>query len=192
MTRRHVLLTPDNEHNKVFRDVPIIGFHKTKNLKDTLKTSKIPQIKNKGWCGKKSRCEICKHIAPTKNFISYTTNGKFEIRPENLNFRSKNVVYLISRKTFHKQYTGSSEEFRVSFNDCRCARRNYRKNMEVKQDSFHAHFADGVLSGEDDWELRFIDHSDSTEDRRKRESFCQHEFNNFQPNVLNEREVALF
>ena len=43
--------------------------------------------------------------------------------------------------------------------------------MKVKQESFHAHFADGVHSGEGEWEVRLTDQSDNTEDRRKRESF---------------------
>ena len=111
--------------------------------------------------------------------------------PENLNCRSENVVYLTSWKTCHKQYTGSSEEFRARFNNYRCAHRNYCKNMKVKQESFHAHVADGVRSGEGDWEVRLINQSDSTEDLRKGESFWQHEFNTFQPNGLNELEVAL-
>ena len=156
--------------------------------------SKIPQIKNKGWCGpcEGPRCKICKHTVPTRNFTSSTTKRTYEIRPENLNCRSKNVVYLISCKTCHKQYTGSSEEFRARFNNYRCAHRNYCKNRKVKQESFHAHFADGAHSGEGDWEVRLIDQSDSTEDLRKRESFWQHELDTFQPNGLNEREVALF
>ena len=70
--------------------------------------------------------------------------------------------------------------------------RNYCKNVKVKQESFHGHLADDVHSGEGDWEVILIDQSDSTEDRRKRGSFWQHELNTFQPNVLNEREVALF
>ena len=64
--------------------------------------------------------------------------------------------------------------------------------MKVKQGTFHAHFADGVQSCESDWEVRLIDQSDSTKDLRKRESFWQHELDTFQPNGLNEREVALF
>ena len=59
-------------------------------------------------------------------------------------------------------------------------------------ESFQAHFADGVCSGEVDWEVRLIDQSDSTEDLRKRESFWQYELDTCQPNGLNEREVALF
>ena len=36
MTRIHLLLTPDNKHNKVFRDISIIGFRRAKSLKDIL------------------------------------------------------------------------------------------------------------------------------------------------------------
>ena len=51
MTRIHLLLTPDNEHNKVFRDVPMIWFRRAKSLEDIHVRKKILQIKNKGWCG---------------------------------------------------------------------------------------------------------------------------------------------
>ena len=102
-----------------------------------------------------------------------------KIRPENPNCRYKNVVDLISCRTCHKQYTGSSEVFRARFNNYRCAHRNYHKNMKVKQESFHAHFADGVHSGEGDWEVRLIDQSDNTEDLRMRESFWQYELDIF-------------
>ena len=173
MTRIHLLLTPDNEHNKVFRDVPIIGFRRARSLKDILARAKVPQIKNKGWCGpcKGPRCEICKHIAPTRNFTSSTTKHTYKIRPENQNFRSENVVYLISCKTCHKQFTGSLQEFRARFHNYRCKHCNYCKNRKVKQESFHTHFADGPHSSEGDWEVRLIDQSDSTKDLRKRESF---------------------
>ena len=195
MTRIHLLLTPDNEHNKVFRDVPIIGFRRAKSLKDILVRAKVPQIKNKGWCGpcKGPRCEIWKHIVPTRNFTSSATKRTYEIRPENLNCRSENVDYLISCKTCHKKYTGSSEEFRVRLNNYWCAHRNYCKNRKVKQESFRPRFADSAYSGEGDWELKPVDQSDSTEDLRKRGSFWQHVLDTFQSNGLNEREVvALF
>ena len=182
MTRIQLLLTPDNEHNKVFRDVPIIGFRRAKSLKDILVKAKTPQIKSKGWCGpcKRPRCKICKHIVRTRSFTSSTTKRTYEIRPENLNWRSKNAVCLKSYKTCHKQYTGSSEKSRPRFSNYRCAQ------------SFHAHFANGAHSCESDWEVRLVDQSESTENRRKRESFRQRELGTFQPNVLNEHEVALF
>ena len=136
MTRIHLLLTPDNEHNEVFRDVLVIGFRRAKSLNHIFVRAKVPQIRNKGWCGpfKGPRCHICKHFAPTRNFTSSAPKLTCEIRPENLNCRSKNVVYLISCKTYHKTYTGSSEEFRARFNNYGCALRNYRKNMKVTQE----------------------------------------------------------
>ena len=77
--------------------------------------AKISHIKHEGCCGpyKGLKCEICKHIVLTRNFTSFTTKHTYEIRPENLNCRSKNLVYLIFYKLCHKQYTGSSDEFKV-------------------------------------------------------------------------------
>ena len=62
----------------------------------------------------------------------------------------------------------------------------------MKQESFNVHFAEADHNGEEDWEVKLIDQTDNVEDLRKRESFWQHELENFQPNRLNEREVALF
>ena len=95
----------------------------------------ISHFKNKGCCGpfKRSRCENCKHIVPTKNFILFTTKLIYKIRPENLNCAFKNAVCFISCKTCHKQYIGSSERFSARFNNYRCAHRNYRKIVKAKK-----------------------------------------------------------
>ena len=66
------------------------------------------------------------------------------------------------------------------------------KKKKVKQEPFNAHFAEANLNGEEDWEVRLIDQTENVEDLRKRKSFWQHELETFQPNGLNEREVALF
>ena len=42
-----------------------------------------------------------------------------------------------------------------------------------------SHFADGVHSGEGDWEVKPINQSDITEDLRRRVSFWQHELGTF-------------
>ena len=161
-------------------DALIIEFPGAKSLIDILVRAKIPQIK-KCWCSpcKVPRCKNYKHIVPARNFKSFIAKDTYEITPENLNCSSKNVVYLIPCKTFHKQYAGIWEEFKVRFNNYKCAHHDCRKNMKVKQELFQDHFEDGVLSGEGDWEVRLIDPSESTEDLRKRESFWQHEINIF-------------
>ena len=64
MSFLHLLLTTDQEDQKVFHKVPIIGFRRAKSLKDILVGAKVPPVqKNEGFCGpcKKSRCEICEH-----------------------------------------------------------------------------------------------------------------------------------
>ena len=195
LSKIHLLLTPDKEHNKVFEKVPIIGFRRAKSLKDILVRAKVPSLEKKGGfcrpCGG-SRCEICKRIVSTNTFQSTTTKRSYLVRPENLNCSSKNVIYLFTCKTCQKQSTGSTEDFRLRFNNYRCSHRNFLKNQKVKQESFHAHYEGQDHNGENDWEVRLIDQSDSVEDLRKRESFWQNELETFQPDGLNERDVPLF
>ena len=157
--------------------------------------AKVPPPKTeKGFCGlcNKPRCEICKHITKTQQFESPSTKRVYSIRTQNLNSATKNVVYLFTCKTCHEQYTGSTEEFRSRFNNYRCSHRNFLRNKKVKQESFHDHFAEGLHQGESDWEVRLIDQGVSADDVRRRESYWPHELDTFQPNGLNEREVALF
>ena len=54
-----------------------------------------------------------------------------------------------------------------------------RKNVKVKQESFHTHFDDGVQSGEGNRELRLTDQSYSTEDLGKKELFWEHGLDTF-------------
>ena len=157
--------------------------------------AKVPPLKTeKGFCGpcNKPRCEICKHTTKTDQFESSSTKRIYSIRPQNLNCASKNVVYLFTCKTCHKPYTGSTEEFRSRCNNYRGSHRNFLKNKKVKQESFHAHFTEGLHQGESDWGVRLIDQRFSVDDVRRRKSYWQHERDTFQPNGLNERQVPLF
>ena len=146
------------------KDVHIIGFFRAEKFKDILVRAKLPQIKSKHWCRpcKVCRCQIWKYIIPTRNFTSFSTKRTYEIRPENIYCRYKNVVYFISCKTCHKQYTESSTEFRAKFHSCKWTHRNCLKSMKVKQELFLTRLADGFLSG---------DQSNKTEYLRKRYHF---------------------
>ena len=190
----HLLLTPDKEHQRVFDKVPMIGFRRGKSLKDMLVRAKVPPLqKQRGFCGPcdKTRCRLCDIIVKTDSFKSFSSNKTYKIQPENLNCDSKNVVYLISCKTCQKQYVGSTEEFRARFNNYKCAHRNFKKGKKTLQETFHAHFEMQDHNGECDWEVRIIDHCDTVEELRKRESFWQYELDTFQPNGLNEKEVSV-
>ena len=137
LSKIHLLLTPDREHKKVFENIPIIGFKKGNSSKDILVKARVPPFKTQeGFCGpcNKPRREICKHITETHQFESSSTKRIYLIRPQNLNCALKNVVYLFTCKTCHKQYAGSTEEFRSRFNNYRCSHRNFLKNKKVKQE----------------------------------------------------------
>ena len=97
----YLLLTPDREHQKVFEKVPIIGFRRAKCLKDIFVRAKVaPLEKKKGCCGSCGgiRCEIYNHFVTTKTFGSLSTQRENCIKPDNLNCRSSDVVYLFSCK----------------------------------------------------------------------------------------------
>ena len=52
MSFLHLLLTPDQEHRKVFHKVPIVSFRRAKSLKDILVRAKVSSLqKNEGFCG---------------------------------------------------------------------------------------------------------------------------------------------
>ena len=111
----------------------IIGFKKGKSLKDVLVRTKVPPLKTeKGFCGpcNKPRCGIFKYITKTHQFESSSTKIIYSIRPQNLNWVSKNVVYFFTCKTCHKQYTGSTELLRSRFDNQRCLHRNFFRNKK--------------------------------------------------------------
>ena len=101
------------------------------------------------------------------------------IRPHNLNCASKNVVYFFTCKTCHKQYTGSTKEFRSRFNNYSCSHMNFLRNKKVKQVSFHALFTEGLHQRERDREVRLIDQGVSVDDLRRRESYWQYKLETF-------------
>ena len=161
-----LLLTPDREHGKVFERIPIVEFRKAKSLKDIFVRGNAATLeKKKGSCRScgSSRCEICKHAVTTETFRSCSSQREYCIKPDNLNCRSNNVVYLFSCKTCSKQYTGSTESFRSRVNHYKSAHRNF-----IKQASFHVHFENGKHHGMTDWEITLIDQAESVGDLRRR------------------------
>ena len=125
-------------------------------------------------------------------YLLFSTQREYCIKPDNLNWRSNNVVYLFSCKTCSKQYAGGTESSRSRFNNYKSAHRNFSKGNSVKQVPFHAHFEDDKHHGMSDWESTLVNQAESVDDLRRRESFWQYELDSFQSNGLNERDVILF
>ena len=53
-------------------------------------------------------CEICQHLVTTETFRSFSTQGEYSIKRNNLNCDSSKIVYLLPCKACSKQYTGST------------------------------------------------------------------------------------
>ena len=47
MSFLHLLITPEQEQQKVFHKVPIIGFQRAKSLEDILVRAKVPSVKKR-------------------------------------------------------------------------------------------------------------------------------------------------
>ena len=190
----HLLLTPDQEHRRVFKDIPVIGFKRGKSLKDHLVRAKLPKLEPKASegcvkCGKK-RCGVCKHLKQTDKFTS-RDGTTYSIRaPSSLNCDSDHVVYLAQCKKCNIQYVGSTvTPFRYRFNNYRNAHNRFIANKTTFQATFHSHFAQKDHKGLEDLEFILIDHGINKGSVRKRESFWQFKLNTFTPQGLNERKV---
>ena len=192
--KAHSILAFDKVHQKVFQDVPLVGFRKGKSLKDMLVRAKVPTLgdDNKGQSepclGK--RCGVCPSVKNTSEFAS--RNGKtYNIRGSTMNCSSSNVVYILRCKTCGIQYVGScTTPFRTRFSNYKSCNK-YHKDKTVPQQELQEHFDLPGHSGFANFEYTLIDQGNSLEDVRKRERFWQYKLNTFLPHGLNDREVVV-
>ena len=63
----HLLLDPDREHKKVFPNVPVVGFHNGRSLKNYLVRAILPRTNEIGRCEPcgKETCLVCNSIRTT-------------------------------------------------------------------------------------------------------------------------------
>ena len=123
----HLLLTLNEEHRRVFHNVPIVGFKRCKSLKDILVRARLP-TENKGpgescTCGE--RCGVCSFVKHSQMFTDKSGQTSYKIRGDKLHCNSKNVVYMVQCKTCLKQYVGSTcTKFRMRFHNINPASEN--------------------------------------------------------------------
>ena len=81
LSKMHLLLTPDAEHQSVFPSLSVVGFKRGKSRIDFLVREKLPQVKAKEGCLGKcdgKRCGVCNYISETSTFKD-GHGGKFTI-----------------------------------------------------------------------------------------------------------------
>ena len=203
LKRIHLLLTSDREHEKVFPEVPIVGFRRAKSLKEHLVRAKLPSLTQGTGCGKcgGSRCDVCNYIEASHTFSDKNGARIFDIRKGVLNCNSTNVIYLMQCKVCALQYVGSTiNKFRYRFNNYKSKHTQYRYKFSnstlqtgnlIQQASFHSHFCQSDHNGLSDWSVKLIDQAHDEGSLRRQESFWQHKLKTFSPDGLNEKEVPL-
>ena len=101
---------PDEEHQKVFPNVPIVGFCNGKSLKDHLGRASLPilnQTLGNESCGKRN-CQVCKFIVNADKFSPIATDETFKINKGPLNCNSKKDIYLSESKKCKNLYVGKA------------------------------------------------------------------------------------
>ena len=194
----HVILDCDEDHKKVFPEVPIIGFKNNKNLKSHLVRATLPDINEVGRCepcgGKIPPCQLCNNMKNTSTFKSKHSNDVYQIK-KNFNCNSKMVVYLIECRVCRKQYNGSTvTNFRARANNYKSTHHNFRKeqilsNQARNQKRFHEHYLQYEHNGICDWEITIIDHAETVNSLRQKELYCYHKLKTYAPFGLNECDV---
>ena len=194
----HVILACDEDHKKVFPEVPIIGFKNNKNLKSHLVRVTLPDINEVGRyepCGgKRPPCQLCNNMKNTSTFESKHSNEVYQTK-KNFNFNSKMVVYLIECRVCRKQYNGSTvTKFRARANNYKSTHRNFRKeqmlsNQARNQKRFHEHYLQGEHNGICDWEITIINHAETVKSLMQKELYWYQKLKTYAPFGLNERDV---
>ena len=87
----HILLTPDQEHKKVFQNILVVGFRNGKSLKDHLVRAKSPNVEITGRsesCGE-GNCQVCDFICNTDTFSTKACGEILRIQNGTLNCDSR-------------------------------------------------------------------------------------------------------
>ena len=104
-------LQSDEEHERVFSEIPLVAFRRPKDLSDSLVRALVTEIQQNPGCrgchGDK-RCQCCNIIVESTTFTSTSTGRTFQIRANDLHCNSEGVVYLIECKKCHIQNVGST------------------------------------------------------------------------------------
>ena len=101
----------DEDHKKIFPEVPTIGFKNNKNLKSHLVRAALPDINEVRRCepcgGKRPSSKFSSNMENTITFKSKHLNEVYQTK-KNFNCNSKMVIYLIEFRVCRMQYNGST------------------------------------------------------------------------------------
>ena len=173
LKKHHNILIQSDRLKGIFTEPPRVVYRRSRNLRDTLTSSKINKRSNYGGCQpcSKPRCKVCPHMTSSHSVTSSASNFSLRINGD-FTCDSANVIYMLECSTCRKQYIGQTEtSFRLRFNNHRAHASNLphlplSKHVQMPGHSFEKIKATILQSG-------FKTHHD----REVRESYLINKFN---------------
>ena len=207
LNNNQYLLQRNEEHRKVFAEVPRVSFRKPKCLQDILVRAKLKAVVelNNGCesCVRcRSDCAVGDLLDPSTTFSAKGENRIYDIRVGPLHCKSDKVIYLLECKTCFVQYVGKSwPEFRARANNYKTKYRKYIERRDagtlnvgkpIPQASLFEHFAQDDHHGISDWSFKLIDQATNRGQLLDKELFWQYQLNVFTPDGLNVRDAPAY
>ena len=176
MEELHILLIPNKEHNKVFPNVPVIGFRNCKSPKYYFVGVTLPILNETGRCepcGNKI-CLVWDAVITATTFTTEAFQGTFKIQCGPLNCYPEKVLYLKANFVIGLIVINLNIE---------CLERVIEKfrNYFVNQKLFHTHYRNFILTITIETYAQL----------KERETFWQHGLRTFYPIGLYEKEEYL-
>ena len=186
----HVILAYADEHEKVFPDIPMIGFKNNKNLKAHLVRSQLPGLDEVGRsnpCGGiRPPCHLRENMKDKCNFKSTHLNDTHKTNKK-YNCNSKMAVYLIERNICGEQDTGSTKtKLKSRGNNYKCTPRKFMNKeavptLALKQKCFHEHYCSDRHDDVEDRINTLIDNADTLKELRRKELYWMHRLKTYAP-----------
>ena len=189
---KHFHILQSSERLKeIFKEPPIVAFRKPKSLKQFLVRAKVNKESEVSSNDKTSlgcfklhnkNCKLCQRLVQSDNFSSSVTGRTYKIKDE-INCKSKGVIYLITCGDCHKQYIG---ETGTAFST-----RHYGHRSDILKKPnlpLSKHFLQGTCSFDNISIIGFEIHKGNSRSRKQREGWWQHQLRTIQPLGINNRE----
>ena len=185
-----MILASNDEHRKVFPDVPMIRFKINKNLKAHLVRLQLPDLdevgRSKPCGGKRPPCHLHENMKDTCTFKSKHLN---EVHKTNKKYycNSKMAVYLTECEIYGEQCTGSTKTtFWSRANNYKSTQRKFVNKEAVpkqalKQKRFHEHYCSDRHNSIEDWVITLIDSVNTLEELRRKELYWMYKLKTYVP-----------
>ena len=144
LRRKQPILHSTERLKNIFKEVPVVAFRRSPNLRDLLvraklaSTNKTPKLSAGTFrCGSKHGCLTCPFIENGRTSYTFTNTGETRQIKHHITCNSTNLTYMIECKKCNKQYIGVTK---------RTLRERFSEHRQATNNPLHANAAAAVPS----------------------------------------------